>query len=52
MGEGIDVRSRNFYDSKPGYTKTISHGGGLKDGVYARVFYHDSDIIRIDIAQH
>jgi membrane-bound ClpP family serine protease len=31
------------------YSQTISHGGVLKEGVYARVYHHNGDILRIEI---
>jgi hypothetical protein len=34
-----------------GYDRIIAHGGVLRDGVYARVYYHDDAILRIDIRQ-
>ena len=41
----------NFYKSKPGYKNTISHGGVLKEGVYARLYTYGDLILRVDISQ-
>ena len=35
--------------SKPGYTLTIANGGVLRDGIYARVYHKEDNIMRIDI---
>ncbi len=52
-GDIVRIGSEEFeidYTSPtPGYTLTISHGGVLKDGVYARVYHHQGIIMRIDI---
>lgn len=39
----------NFFLSTPAYRWTLSHGGDLKDGVYARVFHTNGNILRVDI---
>jgi len=33
----------------PGYRRTISHGGPLREGVYARVYHHEGTILRVDV---
>jgi len=53
-GRGDIVRIGNvefeiIYRSKPGYTLTIANGGVLRDGIYARVYYKEDNIMRIDI---
>lgn len=39
----------NFFDSTFGYKNTIAHGGVLKEGIYARLYYHRGYILRVDI---
>jgi len=39
----------NFFVSTHAYHKTIAHGGYLREGVYAKVFYRNGDILRIDL---
>lgn len=39
----------DYFISTPTYKTTISHGGVLKHGVYAKVFYSDGKILRIDL---
>jgi hypothetical protein len=33
----------------PGYARTVAHGGGLRNGVRARVYINDGAILRVDI---
>lgn len=53
FGDQVRIGDRafeiNFYSTKVGYTKSIHHGGRLREGVYARIYYRGDDIIRIDI---
>ncbi len=39
----------NFFTVSPSYTKTISHGGALKPGAYARLSYVDGTILKVEI---
>lgn len=39
----------NYFRMTPGYRRTISHGGALRNGVYARLCYRDGHILRVDI---
>ncbi len=34
------------------YRQTIAHGGVLKDGQYAKIYYYDGQILRIDIPKN
>jgi hypothetical protein len=42
----------NYYVATVGYKKTIANGGVLKNGVYARVYYTDGTILRVDIKNY
>lgn len=46
---GRDVFTINYFHTTPGYNLTITHGGALRDGVYARVYHKKGTIMRIDI---
>ena len=37
-----------FYDT-PAYRNTLAHGGVLGGGVYARFYYYNGEILRVDI---
>jgi len=39
----------NFFYATPGYRQTISHGGVLRAGAYARLGYVGEDIVRVEI---
>jgi hypothetical protein len=41
----------NYFTPTNAYKQTIAHGGVLKDGVYARVYYYEGKILRIDIKE-
>ena len=38
----------NYFLVTPGYKTTISHGGVLRQGVYARLHYHDGIILKVE----
>jgi hypothetical protein len=38
----------DYFDSGPGYGKTISHGGVLRAGAAVRIHHYDNIIVRID----
>jgi hypothetical protein len=52
-GDIVDIGGVEFefsyYATTFGYNKTISHGGVLQQGVYARIYYTDEMILRIDM---
>jgi hypothetical protein len=52
-GDIITVNGRqfevNYFYATPAYRKTLAHGGVLGSGVYARIYYHDGEILRVDI---
>lgn len=52
-GDVVEIGGRkfeiNYYQSTASYHKTISHGGFLKEGAYARVYFKDGEILRVDI---
>jgi hypothetical protein len=52
-GDRIRVGGKEFVISyfyyTPAYTKTIAHKGVLNQGTYARLYYYDREILRIDI---
>ncbi len=39
----------NYFLVTPGYKQTISHGGVLREGVFARLHYHDGVILKVEI---
>ena len=39
----------DFFVSTHAYHKTIAHGGYLREGVYAKVFHRNGNILRIDV---
>jgi hypothetical protein len=39
----------NYFYATPAYNKTLAHGGVLGDGVYAKLFYYNGEILRVDI---
>ena len=39
----------NYFQDTEAYNVTISRGGYLRDGVYARVYYFENKILRIDL---
>lgn len=41
----------NYFVMTHAYSQTIAHGGVLKEGVYAKVFYYDDRILRIDVKE-
>ena len=52
-GDVVRINQRDivfsYFRSTPAYRQTISHGGVLKDGVYAKIYLYKGDILRIDI---
>jgi hypothetical protein len=45
-GEQFEV---NYFDVTPAYRNTLAHGGVLGTGVYARIYYYNGEILRVDI---
>jgi hypothetical protein len=39
----------NYFYLTPAYRNTLAHGGVLASGVYARIYYHNGEILRVDI---
>jgi hypothetical protein len=39
----------NYFLMTPAYRDTIAHGGVLRNGVYARIYHQDGEILRVDI---
>jgi len=39
----------NYFYATPAYHNTLAHGGVLGAGVYARIYYYNGEIVRIDI---
>jgi len=39
----------NYFYLTPAYRNTLAHGGVLGGGVYARLYYYDGEILRVDI---
>jgi hypothetical protein len=39
----------NYFLVTPGYNQTISHGGVLREGVFARLHYYDGIILKVEI---
>ena len=45
-GQELEI---NAFVQTQAYSHTISQGGALHEGVYARVYHHNGNILRIDI---
>jgi len=41
----------DYFSLSPAYTKTIAHGGVLREGVHVRVWHHEGNILRVDVAE-
>ena len=39
----------NYFHLTPAYRNTLAHSGVLNSGVYARIYYHNDEILRVDI---
>jgi hypothetical protein len=39
----------NYFYVTPAYRKTLAHGGVLGGGTYVRIYYHNGEILRVDI---
>jgi len=39
----------NYFYLTPAYRNTLAHGGVLGAGVYARIYYYNGEILRVDI---
>src|SRR6266567_6798622 len=39
----------NYFYLTPAYRNTVAHGGVLASGVYARLYYYNGEILRVDI---
>ena len=39
----------NYFYLTPAYRNTLAHDGVLGGGVYARIYYHNGEILRVDI---
>ena len=39
----------NYFYVTPAYRNTLAHGGVLGGGVYARLYYYNGEILRVDI---
>ena len=52
-GDVISVNGQqfelNYFYATPAYNKTIAHKGALNAGTYARIYYYDGEILRVDI---
>lgn len=55
MGDLIEINGIrlviNYFDVTPTYKQTIAHGGALREGIVARVWYYDGRILRLDVQQ-
>jgi hypothetical protein len=41
----------NYFYVTPAYRNTLAHGGVLGSGAYARIYYHNGEILRVDICK-
>jgi len=39
----------NYFYLTPAYRNTLAHGGVLGGGVYARIYYYNGEILRVDL---
>ena len=51
-GDIISVNGRqfevNYFLATPAYHRTLAHHGALNAGTYARIYYYDGEILRVD----
>jgi len=52
-GDVISVNGQqfevNYFYATPAYNKTTAHHGALNAGTYARIYYYEGEILRVDI---
>ena len=52
-GDIITVNGKQFevdcFYLTPAYRNTLAHGGVLTSGVYTRIYYHNGEILHVDI---
>ena len=52
-GDIVEVNGKqfevNYFYATPAYHNTIAHKGVLNAGTYARIYYYDREILRVDI---
>jgi hypothetical protein len=52
-GDIVDVNGKqfevNYFLATPAYHDTIAHKGALNTGTYARIYYYNGEIPRVDI---
>jgi len=41
----------NYFYLTPAYRNTVAYGGVLASGVYARIYYHNGEILRVDVGK-
>ena len=41
----------NYFYLTPAYRNTVAHDGVLASGVYARIYYHNGEILRVDVGK-
>jgi len=41
----------NYFYFTPAYRNTLAHEGVLGSGVYARIYYHNGEILRVDVCK-
>ena len=39
----------NYFYATPAYRNTLAHGGVLDAGVYARLYYYNGEVLRVDM---
>ena len=54
-GDVVSVNGKqfevNYFYATPAYHNTLAHGGVLGSGVYARLYYYNGEILRVDLAR-
>jgi len=52
-GDIVELNGKQFevsyFYATPAYNKTLAHGGVLGDAMYARIYYFNGEILRVDI---
>ena len=52
-GDIVEVNGKqfevNYFYATPAYNKTLARGGVLGDGVYARIYYFNGEILRVEV---
>jgi len=52
-GDIVEVNGQqfevNYFYATPAYRNTVAHKGALNAGTYARIYYYNGEILRVDM---